>query len=100
VDAQAAGHEGRDLLQSARAELARAQRAAGCATVAPLLDERRQAALDALTRRTESASRGWLVRSAWYEERMASWAGRYRTEVAAACARPPGVEGASAEGAR
>lgn len=91
VDAQAAGHKSRDLLQAARSEVERAQWLATAPTVAPLLDEPRRAALTALTARMERALRSWLVRSSWYDERMAPWAAKYRSQVAAACAGTPEV---------
>jgi hypothetical protein len=91
VEAQAAGHKSRDLLQAARSEVERAERLALAPTVSPLLDEARRATLTALTARMERALRSWLVRSSWYEERMAPWAAKYRSQVAAACAATPEV---------
>lgn len=91
VDAQYAGHSSRDLLQSARAELDRTLAIAEAATVRPLLDDARREAIELIRRRAEGAVRAWLVRTAWYEERMAGWATRLRARVATTCAREPGV---------
>jgi hypothetical protein len=92
VDSQYAGHASRDLLQSSRSELARAIEIAAAPTVTPLLNSDDQQRIESLRRRTEGAMRGWLVRSAWYEDRMAPWAARWKAQIATACARPPGVE--------
>lgn len=92
VDVQAGGHAARDLLQSARAEVGRAERIGAAPMIQPLLDPGRREALVRLAARAERARRGWLVRTAWYEDRMAPWATRYKAEVGAACARRPGEE--------
>lgn len=91
VDAQYAGHSSRDLLQSARAELDRMLVIAEAPTVRPLLDDERREAIELIRRRAEGAVRAWLVRTAWYEERMAPWAARLRARLATTCAREPSV---------
>jgi hypothetical protein len=90
VDAQYAGHASRDLLQSARAELDRALAISSAETVQPLLDDARREAVDNLRKRTEAATRAWLVRTAWYEDRMAPWAFKLKSKIATTCAREPG----------
>ncbi|HMV67583.1 MAG TPA: hypothetical protein PKA64_12090 [Myxococcota bacterium] len=98
VDAQHAGHASRDLLQSARAELDRMLAIAEAPTVVPLLDDARREAIELIQQRTQGAVRAWLVRTAWYEERMKAWAVKLKARVDATCAREPAT--VLAEGGR
>jgi hypothetical protein len=88
VTAQTNGHSGRDLLQSARAELDRARRTASSPLVKPLVGEARSRRLGDLAMDTEQATRAWLIRSSWYERVMRPWEWTLRKELANACAAP------------
>lgn len=63
--ARGAGQALRDRLQSARAELVRAERIAAFAPLRPLVDPARLTRLDALRDRVDRALRAYLARSAW-----------------------------------
>lgn len=91
VTTQDAGHDARDLVQSARAELDRAEHIASAETVGPLLDPARRRRLAALSEEVEAVARGWETRAAWYERYQAPWAWRFRWSVSRACA--PAGEG-------
>lgn len=85
VESRDAGHRARDLIQSARAELARAQRAAAFEAVQPLLDKERRRRLAELATRIDEDVRAWSARSAWQAHYVEPWARTYRDRVRAAC---------------
>ncbi len=91
ADAQYAGHASRDLLQAARAEMDRTVAISVAETVVPLLSDERREAVETLRHRSETATRAWLVRTAWYNKRMSPWAGSLKARLATTCAREPGA---------
>ncbi|MCB9683264.1 MAG: hypothetical protein H6733_17495 [Alphaproteobacteria bacterium] len=95
VASRSAGHDARDLVQSARAELTRVHRMASFDAVRPLVDTRRQQRMERLDARAGTVSEAWSVRTAWYVRFVEPWARRNATAVARACVPddpPPAVE--------
>jgi hypothetical protein len=93
VASRAAGHDGRDLLQSARAELDRAERMATFGAVRPLVEGPRARRKAALGPRLDAAVRTWLVRAGWQRRWIEPWAVGHGWLVGRTCLPPDdGVE--------
>ena len=92
VEARAAGHDARNLVQGARAELTRAQRIATFAAVAPLSGPKRADRMRAIEADVGAAKRAWLIRTAWYARYMQPWSEWYRRRVSQTCLAKPEAE--------
>lgn len=84
--ARKAGHEARDVVQSARAQLERAQTIADSPLLAPLLDDVQRDRVVYVERETEALVKAYLVRTAWYKRYMSGWAWKYKWAVEDRCA--------------